>query len=426
MSTIKSSNEHLTFNADGTSKEIRFQANGTQKASISSAGLFTSTTIDATKLTGTIPSFTSTGIDDNADAIAITIDSSERVGIGTTSPDYLFEVESADNALANFKSTDANSNIRFTDSNSTANGYAGIGAIGDDLTLIAGNDNRVRIDSSGNVGIGAYATNPPSKLYINNKTYPTTQANAGQWQHCAIGIPSTTYVGDKCVIGFGGGSTNTATDYAASYIGHENKNNGNQGYGDLIFGTRNNTTPTVQPTERMRIKSDGDILMNTTSNLPANDNVAGSAAYRDGLFQVSRAAGHVLVVNIKGTTGELIVLRKDGSIVGTISTNGSSTSYNTSSDHRLKENVVDMENATDRVKQLKPKRFNFIADDSITVDGFLAHEVSSVVPEAISGTKDEVDDDGNAVHQGIDQSKLVPLLVKTIQELEARITAGGL
>jgi hypothetical protein len=85
-----------------------------------------------------------------------------------------------------------------------------------------------------------------------------------------------------------------------------------------------------------------------------------------------------------------------------------------------------MENATDRVKQLKPKRFNFIADDSITVDGFLAHEVSSVVPEAISGTKDEVDDDGNAVHQGIDQSKLVPLLVKTIQELEARITAGGL
>ena len=68
-------------------------------------------------------------------------------------------------------------------------------------------------------------------------------------------------------------------------------------------------------------------------------------------------------------------------------------------------------------------RFNFISDDTNTlVDGFIAHEVSSVVPEAISGDKDEVDDDGNAVHQGIDQSKLVPLLVKTIQELEARIT----
>ena len=84
MSTIKSSNEHLTLNADGSSKDIKFQANGVEKASISSSGAFTSTTIDATKLTGTIPNFTSTGIDDNADATAITIDSNENVGIGVT------------------------------------------------------------------------------------------------------------------------------------------------------------------------------------------------------------------------------------------------------------------------------------------------------------------------------------------------------
>ena len=84
MSTIKSSAEHLTLNADGASKDIKFQANGVEKASISSSGAFTSTTIDATALTGTIPNFTSTGIDDNADATAITIDSSENVGIGVT------------------------------------------------------------------------------------------------------------------------------------------------------------------------------------------------------------------------------------------------------------------------------------------------------------------------------------------------------
>ena len=84
MSTIKSSDEHLTLNADGSSKDIKFQANGVEKASISSAGAFTSTTIDATKLTGTIPNFTSTGIDDNADATAITINSGENVGIGVT------------------------------------------------------------------------------------------------------------------------------------------------------------------------------------------------------------------------------------------------------------------------------------------------------------------------------------------------------
>ena len=134
--------------------------------------------------------------------------------------------------------------------------------------------------------------------------------------------------------------------------------------------------------------------------------------------------------------------------VGSISTTTSSTAYNTSSDYRLKENVSDISDGIDRVKQLQPKRFNFIADETDTlVDGFIAHEVSSVVPEAISGEKDAMkneeyevtpavlDEDGNVIteavmgtrevpeYQGIDQSKLVPLLVKTIQELEARITA---
>jgi len=110
-------------------------------------------------------------------------------------------------------------------------------------------------------------------------------------------------------------------------------------------------------------------------------------------------------------------------LIGSIVCNTTSTSYNTSSDHRLKENVNYTWDATTRLKQLKPARFNFIADADTTVDGFLAHEAQAVVPEAVHGTHNEVDDDGNAVMQGIDQSKLVPLLVKTIQELEARITA---
>jgi len=116
---------------------------------------------------------------------------------------------------------------------------------------------------------------------------------------------------------------------------------------------------------------------------------------------------------------------------GSIKTSGSATAYNTSSDYRLKENVTYDFDATSRLKQLKPARFNFIVDADNTVDGFLAHEVSSIVPEAITGEKDATetytDDDGNEQTrikpQGIDQSKLVPLLVKTIQELEARITA---
>jgi ABC-type transport system substrate-binding protein len=109
--------------------------------------------------------------------------------------------------------------------------------------------------------------------------------------------------------------------------------------------------------------------------------------------------------------------------VGSISTSGSATQYNTSSDYRLKENVVYDWDATTRFKQLKPVRFNFIADADTTVDGFLAHEAQEIIPECVTGIKDAVDADGVAVMQGIDQSKLVPLLVKTIQELEARITA---
>ena len=117
--------------------------------------------------------------------------------------------------------------------------------------------------------------------------------------------------------------------------------------------------------------------------------------------------------------------------VGTIKTTGSATQFNTSSDYRLKENVVTDWDATSLLKQLKPSKFNFKADTDTTVQGFLAHEVSSIVPQAVSGEKDAVYTaeeaaDGEGVegqpnYQGIDQSKLVPLLVKTIQELEARI-----
>jgi hypothetical protein len=108
--------------------------------------------------------------------------------------------------------------------------------------------------------------------------------------------------------------------------------------------------------------------------------------------------------------------------VGSITSTGSATAYNTSSDYRLKEDDVPMTGATERVKALRPINFAWKIDGS-RVDGFLAHEVQNIVPEAVTGEKDAVDDEGNPEYQGIDQSKLVPLLVKTIQELEARITA---
>ena len=117
----------------------------------------------------------------------------------------------------------------------------------------------------------------------------------------------------------------------------------------------------------------------------------------------------------------LICRKADNTIVGSITSSTTAVQFNTSSDYRLKENVVDLADGINRVKQLSPKRFNFIADADTTVDGFLAHEAQTVVPEAVTGTKDEVDDEGNAVIQGIDQSKLVPLLTAALQEAIARI-----
>ena len=194
------------------------------------------------------------------------------------------------------------------------------------------------------------------------------------------------------------------------------------------------------------INSDNATVFDARANGYINVGKEGTAGTASGLNVHNH--GWATMATFKtgtSTSAQYIQFQNSNGTVGNITWGGTSTSYNTSSDYRLKENVVDLDNATDRLKQLKPKRFNFTADDSLTVDGFLAHEVSSVVPEAVSGTKDEVeiwqsfedlpdgvsvgdnklDDNSNTIpkYQAIDQSKLVPLLVKTIQELEARITA---
>ena len=145
-------------------------------------------------------------------------------------------------------------------------------------------------------------------------------------------------------------------------------------------------------------------------------------------------------------TGEQEMMRfaNGNGLVGTVKTSGSSTSFNTSSDYRLKENETSITDGIDRIKQLKPYRFNFKTDADKTVDGFFAHEVFSIVPEAISGEKDsmipevlytdkdklpegknigDVKEETRINPQGIDQSKLVPLLVAAVKELTAKVEA---
>jgi hypothetical protein len=163
--------------------------------------------------------------------------------------------------------------------------------------------------------------------------------------------------------------------------------------------------------------------------------------------RVDTTPGKALIYNT-GTSSETAVsFQNDNGVVGSITTNGSSTAFNVSSDHRIKENVVPMTGAAARLMELNPVRFNFIADPGKTVDGFIAHEAAEVVPEAVTGEKDAMreeeyeitpdtldDETGRMIpavmgtrtvpdYQGIDQAKLVPLLTAALQEALTRIAA---
>ena len=192
-------------------------------------------------------------------------------------------------------------------------------------------------------------------------------------------------------------------------------------------------------TERIRIDSDGTLCIGTTSDHGTGDVISVSGAAHIMEIQNTSTAGH-RTITLKharasgGTSAEQIVFEEaGGGAVGSIQSTGSATSYNTSSDYRLKENVTAISDGITRLKTLKPSRFNFKADAETTVDGFLAHEVTAV-PEAITGTKDAVvtqamidageytaDKLDQEIHQGIDQSKLVPLLTAALQEAITKI-----
>jgi hypothetical protein len=299
------------------------------------------------------------------------------------------------------------------------------------------------IDPNGNVGIGTSSVS--TNLQV-------TKASSG-----ASGVLSGTTVslfensGNTDIV-IGAGNTSKSRigfgDSSDAFIGRIDYDHSDN---SMRFGTGGSA-------ERMRIDSSGNVGINTTS--PSlkleviGDIKSNGITNRTSLQGVNPtptdnnsfelANGYLNLYRDDTATVKQVVFGKNGSEVGNITTTGSTTAYNTSSDYRLKENVVDLTNATERLKQLQPKRFNFIKDADKTVDGFIAHEVSSVVPEAVTGTHNEVktwkeyeelpegvsvgdnklDENGNTIpeYQGIDQAKLVPLLVKTIQELEARIT----
>lgn len=240
------------------------------------------------------------------------------------------------------------------------------------------------IVSSGNVGIGT--ASPDTMVHLKSANSPRLRL-----QDTTNSVKLDLFAGNN-----------------ASLIGNTSNH-------DLTFATND--------IERMRIDSSGSVLVGTSSvqgrGCTFFEPSVGSAA----MLKSTGTPLYVMTNDGGSGAGTLLSFYTGTSGVGTIETNGTSVSYNTTSDYRLKENITYDWDATTRLNQLKPARFNFIADGNNRVDGFLAHEAAEIVPEAVTGTKDAVDDDGNPMYQGIDQAKIVPLLVKTVQELEARITA---
>ncbi|BAQ86370.1 hypothetical protein [uncultured Mediterranean phage uvMED] len=276
---------------------------------------------------------------------------------------------------------------KMTVANLTANaGVAGISSSADATAMT--------ISSNENVGIGI--TDPDSyDSTAHELVVGKTDAESG------ITIRSSSTAGN---IYFADG-TSGAEKYQG-YVQYDHNN------GRLNLGSGGSTHTSFDDS--------GTLQMGTTSTQASTPNI------------YIHAAGAMLFLQRKTSNGHIAsFINTAGSVNGRIDIDGSNTTYATSSDHRLKENVDYNWDATTRLKQLKPARFNWISDENNTLqDGFIAHEVSDVVPKAVIGSKDatETYTDENGVeqtrpaYQSIDHSMLVPLLVKTIQELEARIT----
>jgi hypothetical protein len=435
--------------------------------------------------------------------------SAESLGIGTSSPDAKLAIEatSQGNFTEAMRITNAGGGvnegnyIQFEISNTSGYGprIGGRreGSGGSGLHFYTGEGNaapieRLRIDHDGNVGIGlttgissklhvntemsigADADNraivgyTPSRFYIGTRQggtnyFDTVNVSAGNVGIGNTGVASTRFAVTGAVVGANIETTSADAGHEGLIVNRQNSdgtaiaiNKAGATVGSI--GVRSGDIYLSNGTKSLMVSgslvlprgASGEASSGTVSLGNAGNKF--SDLYLSGGMQLSRAVTSETEIESYNNTDSggakyKISFKQNGTQVGVIEVGTSSTAYLTSSDYRLKENVAPLTSATERLKQLNPSRFNFIADADTTVDGFLAHEVQDIVPEAISGTKDAMrdeeyevtpavlDDDGNVVteavmgtrsvpdYQGIDQSKLVPLLVATIQELEARIAA---
>ena len=369
------------------------------------------------------------------------INSSGKIGIGTDSPDQTLHVhkgsagsidsttnsvltlENSTDSILQFLSPSSNVNqIRFGDPSDNGAGYIDYNHGSNVLSFGTAGPERMRIDSSGRLGIGETSMSsydPGARTLVLNESGTlagmTLRASSQGAIYFADGLSGTeayrgrieyTHSDDLLRFGAGGNGNQVNVNSAGALLVNRTSQNDDE----LFSIFTDSTTPEMI------------ILRN---------NAASSTKDMITMMHV-KDSGTVHFMRFKRTGGL--------GNVGGITTEASSTSFNTSSDYRLKENEVLISDGITRLKTLKPYRFNFKITPEKTVDGFFAHEVTAV-PEAITGEKDAVETiyykDGDTLPEGkavgdvkeenaivpqsLDYAKITPLLTAALQEAISKI-----
>lgn len=431
------------FFGSNTNHDVRIQTNGTNRMYITTDGTMgfgmspLGTNNGSAFFDGNVSSkdgFMTTGTDlqliqpsaantifvrDNGNE-SMRIDSSGQIGIGQTSPNATLDVKgsyASPQALIGYSDGDGlfiHAQGGSTHTNWCIGQQKNLSGLEFTPSTTAGgttfSNPALAIYPNGDVGIGA-----------GTPSFSTFGSNGGGLEIDDVGSSFS-----ALRVNHSTGDFYIATNAGASYLWQYSNS-------PIVFGNNN--------TEYERVDEGGTKFHMTTSGY-------GTPQYARHWIQFASGSQRGFAFKATSTTSTdtpMIFFNGGAGVAGSITYDYNGTSYNTTSDYRLKENVTDTWDATTRLKQLRPVRFNWIADDTDTlIDGFLAHEVADVVPNAVTGDKDaiepqvlytetdydvingtanvgEVKDAERIEPQTLDNSKLVPLLVKTIQELEARI-----
>jgi hypothetical protein len=347
-------------------------------------------TIVESDLSYPLTNFSSTGIDDNATSIAITIDSSENVGVGgspVSSIRRLMVTDTGDVRVDIRSGSDTNLGaIDFSDTSNTARGQLVYDHNDDSMQFKTLSTDRMRITSDGNVWIGGtFAAN--SQLAVSKGTA------AGLEVICERTVGGTVDTGAVRFLSYD--RTGLAfTDLAYDAAEH-------------IFGNGS--------TERMRIDSSGTVNIGTTAASGTSGNVGHGFTQNGRTISNCDADWNYEIYGAQGNRLRFFGSQGGGTQVGSVTVTTSATAYNTTSDQRLKENIVDA--PAGNIDAIRVRSFDWKADGSHQTYGMVAQELVEVAPEAV--TQGQTEDD----MWGVDYSKLVPMMIKEIQDLKAEVAA---